>query len=196
MRFISCIAACAFATASHSATVSVGSFDIDAILFADDVTVTVGNVPTAARVIGTNFAESVGVADGETIEVLFTDNTLVNGTGFDLFLFETGNPEAPSVSVTTNGQVLQAQFIERDVTRVLTPEAINIWGIDFDDFGLPQGLLNGSIFLRGVTTNTPEIQAVAAVNGGPVAPVPLPASIGFLAVACGFGWAVKKRKPA
>ena len=90
-----------------------------------------------------------------------------------------------------------ASFVARDTTRVLTPLAFNIWGIDFDDFGLPAGQVQSSIFLRGVTGNAPEILAVAAVNGAPVAPapVPLPASLAFLLSALGLGAMMRRRHP-
>ena len=73
MRFLPCLAAvlCAATTTAQAATVSTSGFDIDTVLFADDVSVVTGNARTAPFVIGADLETSTGIGLGDVVEVIF-----------------------------------------------------------------------------------------------------------------------------
>ncbi len=81
-----------------------------------------------------------------TIELLFTNNAVVNGAGDDLILFEQGDAE--STDVTINGiTVTIASFVTEDAIRDAQGTLLNIFGIDLDSFGIASGDSISSVLL-------------------------------------------------
>lgn len=102
-----------------------GSFDINT--FSLDLVLTDSDVNTGA------FCQAPC-----TIELLFTDNAVVNGAGADLILFEQGAAE--STDVTINGTTLTfASFVTEDAIRDAQDGLISIFGIELDSFGVASG---------------------------------------------------------
>lgn len=201
MRLLSCFAVCLFASLSFSsnlqaASITIAGISVDDRLFADDVNVITGRSAVGPNLVGTDFFTSYGVALDDVVEVIFTDNTVENETGYDLFFYETGAREAPSVGLTATGPAIVADLVARDDSRTITDRAVNIWGIDLSDFFQPLGPAQSTYFLRGATAGAPEILAVTAPNGQPldVAPVPLPS--GLLLMLTGLGGVAMVRRKA
>ncbi len=81
-----------------------------------------------------------------TIELLFTDNTVVNRVGTDLILFEQGGPE--STLVTIGGiELLISSSPNLVGLEDLSGALINISEIELDDFGIASGGLISSVIL-------------------------------------------------
>lgn len=94
-----------FASAAQGAPISVGGFTFAAgeEAFADDASLVSGVITGANEamirtvLIGSNIADSFNTGDsgGGIVEVLFTDNLIVNGPGADLVIFELSGDQPP-----------------------------------------------------------------------------------------------------
>ena len=78
-----------------------------------------------------------------TIELLFTDNTVVNRVGTDLILFEQGTAESTFVTIGGTTVLISSSVTEFEFEDN-TERLINIFNIDLDDFGIVSGGLISS----------------------------------------------------
>jgi hypothetical protein len=127
----------------------------------------------------------------------FTDNAILNGSGYDLAIFELWAAEAirislapdqPGIFVTPTYSGYKTTFSSGDTARV------NIAWVDLSDLGIVEGDLvtrlvigaTGSIQTNiNNATSSPEIAAIAAINNVPTPPtssnsVPEPGTLALL----------------
>lgn len=132
---------------------------------------------------------------GAYVELGFTDNTLVNGAGADLVLFELGVPSIFKLSLTING-------ITRSYASIFTGSTaanfnLNAAAIDLDDFNVAVGSSLGSIVIgMDDDSNTlPSLSLVGALNSGrPGSQVPTPGTLALAGLALlGLGATLRRR---
>ena len=157
------------ATAS---TITVSGVEVDSRLFADNAINLNFTGSSASGIIGTDFSTVATLSLGDLYAVSFANNTFENGDGFDLFIYESGNPEGFDVNLTLGGPSVSATLVNSDFSGTLSQFRVNTWGIELDDFGIAAGIDVGGFFVSN-TGNAPELFAAAAVNG---TPIPLPMS--------------------
>ena len=157
-----CVGLAMMGMAGTANAVSIGSFTFDQNAFADAVGMTTGTITTFvtdaaatfptntisidAALTGSDLNSGVFCDESCTIELLFTDNTVVNRVGTDLILFEQGAPE--STIVTIDGMTRTISSFSTQSGLVDNSGAlINIFKIDLDDFGIASGGLISSVIL-------------------------------------------------
>ena len=164
------------AGSATASTITVSDVEVDELLFADSaINLNFLGGVSPLPIIGSDLTTSATAGAAEIFAVSFTDNTFVNGDGFDLFLYEVGANEAPTISI--GGIDIVAELIASDLSETLAPFRINTFAVELSDFGVAVGGAAGGFLLTNTDGNAPEILGAAAVNGGPLpAPVPLPLS--------------------
>ncbi len=182
--------------AANAASVTVGSFTFDNSAYADTSAVAAGSVFNVGNMVGGTLNSVVsGFGSGDVISFGFTDNTLVNGAGFDLLIFEGFSlAENSNLSLTLNGSSIFGTFQESATTA--SNFTVNIFAYDLSDLGVGAGQsVSGSLFITPTSISTPDIAAIAAI--GSVAPVPLPAGLPLLLAGLGaFGIAARRKRKA
>jgi hypothetical protein len=168
-------------TAANAATTLAGQvFEDNA--FVDAVVVGQGPWIDPTAVIGPNimsYAQNNPADPGAYLLAIFTDNSIVNGTGADLVLYEASGPGSPGLAgepakITING---------------VTNTYSTLWSgeggaysayINLDDFSVASGDRVDTIQLWGLYSGTSgtEYMAIGALNNG--VPIPAPAAIGLL----------------
>ncbi len=143
--------------------ITIGSFTFDQNAFADAVGTTTGTITTfetiatppfflidqilvGAALTGSDLNSGVFCDLSCTIELLFTDNTVVNRVGTDLILFEQGAPESTIVTIDGMTRTISS-FSTQSGLVDLSGALINIFEIDLDDFGIASGGLISSVIL-------------------------------------------------
>lgn len=212
--------------AAQAVTMTVGGRDFvdnsyaDVLISSSGVFTTSGSALSAALIDSgpaglTTWASSA--TPGASVTLGFTDNTVVNGAGDDLALFEVGHfafeysqDSFDTFKVTING-VTRNYFVAETTTIVTLANNsdaqynVNMTTIDLSSFGLAAGatISQVQVGLDFVTTNqnpappsTPQFMMAAAINSGPVAAVPEPASWMSLFAGLGVVGAVARRRRA
>ncbi|MCZ6860062.1 MAG: PEP-CTERM sorting domain-containing protein [Alphaproteobacteria bacterium] len=147
---------------ANAVPISIGSFTFDQTAFADAVGTTTGTITTFVTVAPATFPTNTisidaaltgsdlnsGVFCDEpcTIELLFTDNTVVNRVGTDLILFEQGTAESTLVTIGEI-ELLISSSANLDGLEDLSGALINISEIELDDFGIASGGLISSVII-------------------------------------------------
>jgi hypothetical protein len=191
---------------ASGAPIAVGGFTFSEgeVAFADDASLVSGSVRfsctaggTAASSISealsgsdvTQCVNTVGGGDG-TVEVLFTDNSITNGPGTDLVIFEVsgfqsvGTPDPNErFEVSIFDGATYSGFASYDPVSTgygtLDP-SLYIFAVEIDlsDFGLAAGAITDRVrvhlFDVGGGSKAADIAALGALNSG--APVPEPSS--------------------
>jgi PEP-CTERM motif len=182
-------------THAHAAPISVGGFTFAAgeEAFADDASLVSGVITGAdeARIrtvlIGSNISDSfnTGDSDGGIVEVLFTDNVIVNGPGTDLVIFELSGdrpPGTPDPREIFGVSVFDGSSFPSFVT--VTPIAtgfsdradptLDVFAVQVDirAFGIAPGASTDRvrlhIFNANLGTKSADLTAFGALNSGPV----------------------------
>jgi len=155
----------------------VAGYDFQDSAFADSVISSSGSFTLigagtlSAAVTGsglTKYAFNSPILSGANIQLGFTDNYLVNGTGYDLALFEFGTPS--SFAVTIGGKTLNYLSASTGFTSVIggTTYAINVAKINLDDFGITAGSQLSSVLIgMGIGSSVPSLSVVGALNSAP-----------------------------
>jgi hypothetical protein len=207
-----------FATSvASAASITVGGFSFDAgeTAFADDALLISGSGVrfscTAGGIAASSFAEALsgsdvtqcanvsGGGDG-IVEVRFTDNSIANGAGTDLVIFEVSGPQTPGTpdprerfELSILDGATYSPFVAFDpvATGYGTPDpTLDIFAIQIDlsSFGLAAGAqVDGvrlHLFDNHLGSKGADIAALGALNSG--APVPEPST----ALLLGAGLAV------
>jgi hypothetical protein len=198
---------------AHSAPIMIGDLSFDESAFADEIgsitgtgTVITFEVPGDGTFPLDGITPEVALTDTDintglfcnpapcNIELLFTDNFVVNGVGDDLIVLEQGNLE--SLSLTING--ININFPESDATTNPTifdadGSLLNIYSADLTDFGLTPGDTINSMIINLIPTQffgTSDPMLVVAQNS---VKVPEPSIIALLAAGL-FGLSFVRRR--
>lgn len=152
---------------ANAALITVGSKSYEDYQFADSTSLTIGtSIRPPANASGQDFNSFVTLNDTNALSVVFSDNFLFNGSGFDIVVFELAALEVPSLSLSVGGGLISGTLLERVRDFPGTRYIINVFGFDLSDLGVANGALySDGLFLRTVS-NEPDIAAIAAVNGG------------------------------
>lgn len=157
------------------ATVIVGglAFDDDAfadVLLGSSGSYTLGGAGTLEdQLVGTNVADyAYSFTPGAFVLLGFTDNTLFNGAGDDLALFELGIPD--TLTLTIGGTTFS--YVTVGTGFSAGGFSLNVALIDLSDFGLASGSSVDQIRL-GLDTvasggTVPSLTAAGALNSDPV----------------------------
>ncbi len=193
----------------------IGSFTFDQNAFADAVGTTTGNIRTfetiappdvflvdqisvGAALTGSDLNSGVLCDEPCTIEVLFTDNTVVNRVGTDLILFEQGGAESTFVTIGETERLISS-FVTAAGVADLTGALINMFSIDLDDFGIASGGLISSVIIDlnfpdgadPLSFPSSDPLALAALNS-----IPVPSTLALfttgLALLAVVGWRRRK----
>jgi hypothetical protein len=193
------------------------TFDVGELAFADDASYVSGSglrfTCTAGGTAASSFGEALsgsdltqcvnvsGGGDG-VVEVLFTDNSISNGNGTDLVIFEVSGPQSPGtpdarerfeVSVFDGSTFSAFAAFDPVATGFGTPDpTLDVFAIEIDlsSFGLGAGAtidrVRLHLFDNGLGSKGADIAALGAVNSGPPVPEPSTAlllAFGLLALA-------------
>lgn len=148
----------------------------DNAAFADFI-VGVGNVANPAGAAGSDLStfatlNTPGVGDppNSIISVNFIDNTVINGPGADIVIFELLAPTGYGIQV---GNIL-IPFVFGTSAGPMDGINQNTFDLDLSLLGLAPGDHIHSLLIIDVSAGTPRISGVAALNSGP--PIPEPAT--------------------
>jgi hypothetical protein len=135
-----------------------------------------------------------GGGDG-IVEVLFADNSIANGAGIDLVIFEVSGPQTPGtpdarerfeVSVFDGSAFSPFTAFDPVATGFGTPDAtLDVFAVEIDlsSFGLAAGSrvnrVRLHLFDNGLGSKGADIAALGALNSG--APIPEPSTALLLA---------------
>ncbi len=106
----------------------------------------INTISVDAALTGSDLNSGVFCDEPCTIELLFTDNTVVNRVGTDLILFEQGTAGSTDVTIGETTRTISSSpnpFDLEDLSETL----INISEIELDDFGIVPGGLISSVIL-------------------------------------------------
>lgn len=172
------------AASNASALTTIAGYSFDDNAFADSLISSSGSYATS----GGNLEEVITDSSLNTyaysnstdayLEVGFTDNYLVNGTGYDLALFELGIEATFEVALTINGITFNYDTIYTGF--MAGRYNVNVALINLDDFGVAAGdYLSSSVIGMDLSTNgpPPALAVVGALNSADMEPVPEPATM-------------------
>ncbi len=214
------LAMCLCAASAHAAPISVGGFTFTAgeEAFADDAVLVSGvitgaDAPTIKTVlVGSSISDSFNTGDsgGGIVEVLFTDNAIVNGPGADLVIFElsgdrpAGTPDPAEVfDVSIFDGFSFSSFVT--VTPVATgfPDpadpTLDVFAVqvDLSSFGIAPGgttdRVRLHIFNANLGSKSADLTALGALNS---LTVPEPSSSAALVVSLSALALLRRRRRA
>ncbi len=207
-----------FAAAAQAAPISVGGFTFSAgeEAFADDAILVSGVITGAdgptikTTLVGSSISDSFNTGDsgGGIVEVLFTDNLIVNGAGADLVLFElsgdqpAGTPDPREIfEISIFNGVSFSSFVT--VTPVATgfPDPADITldvfaiQVDLSSFGIAFGGTTSRVRLHiwnaNLGSKSADLTALGALNS---LSVPEPSSAVTLAIELGALAIIRRRR--
>jgi hypothetical protein len=167
-----------------SAAITIGGITFDDNAFADTLISSAGSFTTSGGSLASVLTDineatfAYSFTPGAYVQLGFTNNTLVNGPGPDLSLFELGDiADSFRVSLTVAGPSLN--YLSAPTGSFVTIGGIdyelNVANIDLDDFGVPSGAALSSVvvgldILSGHVggDTVPTLSLVAARNSGGV----------------------------
>ena len=163
-----------------SAVTTIGGFTFEDNAFADSLNASFGTFTTdpggSLEAVLTDIDENTGAFSrdlGAFVELGFTDNGVVNGTGADLVLFELGSGSVDSVEVSLSfgGPSVLYSFAPTSTA------GLNAATINLDDFSVSSiSSLIIEMDLESTQMTVPLLSLVGALNTG-VTPVPVPAAV-------------------
>jgi hypothetical protein len=137
-----------------------------------------------------------------TMVLAFTDNSLVNGPGDDLALFEYGNADdSVDVAVTVGGTAITYQALDTGYDVAISGGGgtynLNVALINLDDFGIVSGGALDKIEITPLNLDAIfSLNVAGAINSGPPVTddggIPEPATLGLLALGV-VGLAIRER---
>ena len=178
IKTLICIVVLAFGLSSAKAIMMVAGLTFQDNAFADIVVASSGTYTLAgagtlqAAVTGSSLNKyAFSSSPGAYIQLGFTDNSLVNGNGYDLALFDYGNASTFALSI---GGITKYYKSVTDVgyTSVIDGKSyqINVAKINLDDFGIVAGtkIYDIKIYMNCPTNGVPTFGAAGALNSGMV----------------------------
>jgi len=167
-----------------SASITVGGYTFDNNAFVDTLISSTGSFTTSGGSLSDVLTDTdagtyaFSWTSGASVNLGFTDNFLVNGTGMDLVLFETGVPD--TFKVTLNG--ITNNYLTNYTGYSAGGWDLNAVAINLDDFGIASSATLSSVLLgldyEGSGT-VPSLSLVGALNSSNSA-VPIPAAVWLL----------------
>lgn len=110
----------------------------------------------------------MSVDTSSQIKASFDNLQLLNGSGFDILVFELAALEVMQMSLSIGGLSVSGSLIERVIGDPSLSRTVNIYGFDLSDFGISSGgSLISDLFL-GSLADTPDIAAIAVLNGSDI----------------------------
>ena len=183
LKIASIIAALTSASHALSAPVTVGSFTFDETAFADTASVVVGSVVDIATLVGSDL-DTILLANtpGSIIEFGFTDNTILNVVGFDVFLFELGQPENSLLSLSAAGPGIPGVLLE-SIAVNNAGTTIHTFGYELTDLGIAAG---------SQVPGEPDLVAIA--TRGEAKAISAPSAFAIFVSAVGALLSLKRRR--
>lgn len=199
MRTMAAAAAIAAAVPATAATL-VGGYSFDDNAFADTLISSSGSFTVSGGSLASVLTDidagtyAFSFSPGAFVELGFTDNSLVNGTGADLVLFELGVPSVFRLSITIGGTT--RSYSSTDTGFNAGGFNLNAVAIDLDDFGIASLASLGSVVIGmdDCSNTCPSLSLVGALNSGPVGAVPEPSTLALVSLALlGAGATTRRR---
>jgi hypothetical protein len=174
-----------------SASTIVGGITFNDNAFADTLISSSGSYTTSGGSLSSVLTDidastyAFSNSPGAYVQLGFTDNTLVNGTGADLAIFELGVPDSFVVSLTLGGTT--HTYASSSTGFLAGVFQLNDALINLDDFGVGTGASLSSVVVGLDTINpgsltVPSLSLVGAMNStSPVVATPEPAALYLMA---------------
>jgi len=184
LLMVLCAMSLVFGIVGTASAINIAGYDFDDDAFVDSVISSYGSYTTSGGsledvVTGSDLASyAFSWTSGAYLELGFTDNFLVNDTGYDLALFELGIPDSFGVSLTIGG--ITNTYSTSDTGYSAGGYQVNVALIDLDDFGLAAGNSLSSFVADmdiSAGSTVPSLAVAGALNS---APVPEPATMFLL----------------
>lgn len=176
------------AAANTASAVTVGSFTFDTTAFADQAFEAQSSIADPGFAVDQDFGTRIGLDADDIARFVFTNNSIFNGPGFDLLVFELGDsPEILEIALNLAGPYISGTELETGIPNGSEPN-IRVIGYDLGGLGVASNGLVNTIFMnRGSTT--PNVAEVAASNS-----VNAPATLGMIAgaAALGIGYRIRR----
>ncbi|WP_077035713.1 PEP-CTERM sorting domain-containing protein [Pelomonas sp. KK5] len=186
------------ASGAHAA-LSIGGLTFADDSYADQLVASTGiytvNGPSLAAALTDKDLSTwaTSMTPGASVTLRFTDNSVVNGAGDDLALFEVGHEAYEysqegfdSFNVTING--ITRTYFTTETTTIVDDHNVNMTTLDLSFFGIAAGASVNEIQI-GMDFDTrgsrPQLQLVAAIHSGAATAVPEPQSFAMLAAGLG-----------
>jgi hypothetical protein len=185
---------------SAKAVTVVGGLTFQDNAFADSLISSSGSFTTSGGTLTSVLTDTdsgtyaFSSSPGAFVNLGFTDNLLVNGSGNDLALFELGIPD--TFKVTIGG--ITKSYLSVDTGQSAGGFGLNVATVNLDDFGIAPNTTLSNILIGLDTTSAastvPSLSLVGALNSGAVTSTAVPEPFTIIGTLIGGTAAFRMRK--